>query len=393
MSREIDGSATTLRTALTPAVWGTTYVVATEFLPDGRPLLAATIRALPVGLAFVAISRRLPSGSWWWRSVLLGVLNIGAFFALLFVAAFRLPGGVAATAGAIQPLIAAGLAALVLSETFTRRTLTAGLVGVAGVAMLVLGPDAALDPLGVAAALIGTVAMATGVVLTKHWGRPVDLMTFTGWQLTAGGLFLVPLLLMFEGLPPSITTSNVVGFAWLAVVGTGAAYANWFRGIQELPISVVSFLGLLSPLVATLVGWIVLDESLSAIQFIGAALVVTAVIAPHVRTKGSLRRQRLIAQHPELPQAVTGIDDLPHLHDPAALDPGEDGLVDLDDRTGGSDAEKVTGVHAAHAHSGRREFADGHDLLDPMGQLAQTSVRSTPGVDLGRNAMAGDAAG
>ena len=74
-------------TALTPAVWGTTYIVATEFLPEGRPMFAATLRALPVGLAFVLWSRKLPQGSWWWRSVLLGFLNIGAFFALLFVAA------------------------------------------------------------------------------------------------------------------------------------------------------------------------------------------------------------------------------------------------------------------------------------------------------------------
>ncbi len=89
-----------------------------------------------MGLAFVLWSRHLPSGAWWWRSAVLGVLNVGAFFAPFFVAAFRLPGGVAATAA--------------------------------------------------------------------------------------------------------------------------AAYANWFRGIQELPISTVSFLGLLSPLVATAIGWVAL---------------------------------------------------------------------------------------------------------------------------------------
>ena len=274
--------AITLRTALTPAVWGTTYIVATEFLPPGRPILAATMRALPVGLAFIAYTRRLPTGSWWWRSLVLGVLNIGAFFALLFVAAFRLPGGVAATAGAIQPLVAAGLAAVLLGEAFTRRTAFAGTTGITGVAMLVLSPDAALDPIGVAAALAGTVAMASGVVLTKHWGRPVDLVTFTGWQLTAGGLFLVPILIATEGLPATVTGVNIAGFAWLGIVGTGGAYANWFRGIGQLPVAIVSFLGLLSPLVATLAGWLALDESLTTIQLAGAALVVAAITAPHL---------------------------------------------------------------------------------------------------------------
>jgi len=284
--------ATTLRTALTPAVWGTTYFVATEFLPPGRPMLAATIRALPVGLAFLAIGRQLPVGSWWWRSLVLGVLNIGAFFALLFVAAFRLPGGVAATAGAVQPLVAAGLAALIIGEPFTRRIAIAALAGIGGVAMLVLGPDAALDPVGVVAAIAGTMAMGTGVVLTKHWGRPVDLVTFTGWQLTAGGLFLVPILLTTEGLPSTITDTNLAGFVWLAVAGTGAAYANWFRGIQQLPVAIVSLLGLLSPLVATLVGWFALGETLTAVQVLGATLVLAAVIAPHVM-------QRIRTSHPD----------------------------------------------------------------------------------------------
>jgi len=284
-------SATRLRiaavTALTPAVWGTTYIVATELLPPSRPLLAATVRALPVGLAFVLWSRRRPQGAWWWRAALLGVLNIGAFFALLFVAAFRLPGGVAATAGAIQPLVAAGLAAVVIGEAFTRRTAAAGVLGVLGVGLLVLGPDAALDPIGVAAAIAGTVSMATGVVLTKHWGRPVDLITFTGWQLTAGGLVLLPVALAFEGLPAAITWTNVGGFAWLAVIGTGLAYANWFRGIEALPVAATSFLGLLSPLVATVVGWFLLSETLTLLQLVGMAFVIVAVLLPQLQQQPS----------------------------------------------------------------------------------------------------------
>ena len=125
MSRDTSGSAkmssitetgapwrASLRTALTPAVWGTTYIVATEMLPAGRPLLAAAVRALPIGIAFMLTRRCLPVGMWWWRATVLGMLNIGAFFALLFVAAFRLPGGVAATAGALQPLVAAAIASL-----------------------------------------------------------------------------------------------------------------------------------------------------------------------------------------------------------------------------------------------------------------------------------------
>lgn len=200
MSRDYEfGVATMVRTALTPMVWGTTYFVATEFLPPGRPLLAATLRALPVGVAFMMIGRALPAGMWWWRAVVLGTLNIGAFFALLFVAAFRLPGGVAATVGAIQPLVAAGLAAVLVGERFRARTAVAAGVGIVGVALLVLRPGARLDGVGIAAAVAGTVSMAAGVVLAKRWGRPVGLIAFTGWQLTVGGALLLPLTLAVEG--------------------------------------------------------------------------------------------------------------------------------------------------------------------------------------------------
>lgn len=276
-------------TALTPMVWGTTYLMTTEFLPEGRPLLAAVVRALPIGLAFVLWSRRLPEGEWWWRAAVLGFLNIGAFFALLFIGAFRLPGGVAATAGAIQPLVASGIAVWLLGERFTRRTALAGAAGVLGVALLVLGPEAALDPIGVVAAAAGTLSMATGVVLTKRWGRPVDLITFTGWQLTMGGLMLLPVVAVVEGMPPVPTTTNLLGFVWLAVVGTGLAYANWFRGVNELPVNITSFLALLSPVVATIAGWLVLDERLTIVQGIGAIVVLAAVIAPQL-PPASLRR-------------------------------------------------------------------------------------------------------
>ena len=273
---------TILVTALTPMVWGTTYLVTTELLPAGRPLFAAIVRALPIGLVLLAITRTFPSGRWWLRAAVLGMLNIGTFFALLFVAAFRLPGGVAATAGATQPLLAAGLAAVVLGEPLRRRVVAAGVLGVMGVGLLVLGPGARFDTIGLAAAIAGALVMACGVVLTKHWGRPVDLITFTSWQLVAGGALLAPVAIVVEGVPRSLTSTNVAGFAWLAVVGTGLAYANWFHGVQRLPVGTVSVLTLLSPVVATAAGWAVLDQRLTAVQFLGAALVLAAVVLPNV---------------------------------------------------------------------------------------------------------------
>ncbi|MFJ9950966.1 EamA family transporter [Kitasatospora sp. NPDC091207] len=269
-----------LLTALAPAIWGSTYLVTTELLPPGRPLLAGVIRALPAGLLLIALTRRLPKGSWWWRSLVLGALNIGAFFALLFIAAYRLPGGVAATVGAVQPLIAAGLAAGLLGDRLTPRTLVSGITGVVGVSLLVLRANARLDAVGVTAALAGAVVMATGVVLSKRWTSPAPLLATTGWQLTAGGLLLLPVALIVEGAPPShLTGDNLLGYGYLTLIGAALAYALWFRGIRALPSTSVTFLGLLSPVVATALGWLVLGQDLSAVQGLGAVIVLGSLVA------------------------------------------------------------------------------------------------------------------
>jgi len=269
-------------TAAAPISWGTTYVVTSEWLPPDRPLLSGLMRALPAGLLAIAIGRRLPHGSWWWRAAVLGVLNIGAFFALLFLAAYRLPGGVAATLGAVGPLATAGFALALLGERPTRWRLGWAMVGIVGVALMVLRPGAGFDAVGVVAGLAGPVAMSAGVVLTRRWGRPVGAVPFAGWQLTAGGLFLLPIALIVEGAPPHLSIEALGGYAWLGLVGTLLAYALWFRGIGELPVVAVSFLVLLSPIVATTIGWAVLRQSLTAMQTVGFALTLLAVLAAQI---------------------------------------------------------------------------------------------------------------
>jgi probable blue pigment (indigoidine) exporter len=271
-------------TALAPVIWGTTYLVTTEWLPPGRPLLAALIRALPAGLVIVALTRRLPRGIWWGRAVVLGALNIGVFFALLFVAAYRLPGGVAATIIALQPLLVAVLAAALLAERMTLRVTLAGVTGVAGVGLLVLRADARLDGLGIAAAAGAALVMATGIVLSKRWTAPAPILAVTGWQLTAGGLLLLPVTLLVEGAPPAtLTATNLAAYAYLAIPGAAMAYFVWFRGIKALSPTHVTFLALLSPVVATLLGWLALGQALTAVQTVGALAVLAAVVVAQIQ--------------------------------------------------------------------------------------------------------------
>lgn len=267
----------TLLTALSPCIWGSTYVVTTELLPPNHPLTTAVVRVLPVGIAMIALTRAMPKGHWWWRLMVLGLLNIGIFQALLFIAAYRLPGGVAATVIATQPL---GVVILSRSLLRIRPTLIAwyaAIFGVVGVGLLVLSPSARLDTPGIIAALSGALCMALGTVLTKRWVSPLPITAFTAWQLLFGGIFLLPLALIFEAPLQALTQNNVIGYLYLGVIGTGLTYALWFWGIRRLPASAVSLLGLLSPIVATLLGYLLLHQSLTITQMIGGVLVLWSV--------------------------------------------------------------------------------------------------------------------
>lgn len=280
-------AATSAVTALAPAVWGSTYLVTTEFLPPDRPLLASTLRALPAGLILLLMTRKLPSGVWWWRAVVLGVLNIGAFFYFLFLAAYHLPGGVAALVMSIQPMIVLLLGSLLLKDRIRPLHVGSCLLAAAGVALLVLQPHAGLDGVGVLAGLLGALSMASGIVLTKKWGRPddVSLLTFTGWQLTVGGLVLLPIMLASEDLPDHLTWGNIGGYLYLGIIGALIAYVLWFRGLSRLPALAASFLSFASPLCATVLGYLFLDETLRPLQLVGAVAVVAAVVLAQPRNR------------------------------------------------------------------------------------------------------------
>ncbi|WP_323785931.1 EamA family transporter [Thalassovita sp.] len=275
MSRQTDLALT----GLAPLIWGSSYIVITELMPDGFPLTIAMLRALLAGLILLALVRQLPGRDWLGRILLLGALNFSIFWAALFAAAYLLPGGVAATLGAVQPLIVLGLAHILLGSRVTGLGVASALTGMVGVALLILGPEARLDGFGVIAALIGAASMAAGVVLTRKWQPPVAPVTFAAWQLTAGGLILLPIALLLEPGFPRPDFDAAIGLAWLSVIGAAATYYLWFRGIARLGPAAITGLGFLSPLSAVLLGWLVLGQELSGWQMTGVLVVLASIWA------------------------------------------------------------------------------------------------------------------
>lgn len=261
-----------LYTALAPAIWGSSYIVTTSLLPGQSPLLVALLRALPAGLILLLFVRQLPSLAWMPKLLILAALNFSLFWTLLFVSAYRLPGGVAATLGAAQPLLVVFFSAYALKTPIRPSALLAAALSIFGVALLVLTPAARLDLWGILAGLGGAASMAAGVVLSRKWQPPVPPLTFTAWQLTAGGLLLVPFVAPNLGAIAALTATNLIGLAYMSLIGGALTYVLWFRGLARIEPAKVSLLGVLSPLTAVILGWVLLAEDLTAAQIAGATL-------------------------------------------------------------------------------------------------------------------------
>jgi probable blue pigment (indigoidine) exporter len=153
-----------------------------------------------------------------------------------------------------------------------------GAAAAAGVALVVIRPDASIDPIGVIAALGANLSFAIGVVLTKKFPTPESRIGATGWQLLIGSAVLVPLAIAVEGLPASASGANLAGFAYLSLIATGCAFVVWFNGIRRLPTQAPPLLGLAAPVTGALLGWIVLGQDLTRLQLTGFVITISAVV-------------------------------------------------------------------------------------------------------------------
>jgi len=284
-----------LVTAIAPIAWGSGYVVTRQLLPAEAPLWGGVLRALPAGLIVLLLARRLPRGSWWWRSLVLGALNVGGFFVLVYVAGQRLPSGLAAT------LMSASAACMMLFAWLLlhRRPRAAGVVGAAvGLAgvVVMLGFDAGgADPWGVAASLGAMVASSIGFVLTSRWGSDVPALTMTAWQLIGGSIVLLPVAVLVEGAPPKLDAPSAIGFAYLTLVATALAYVAWFSGLRRLSPGVVGMVGLLNPVTGVVLGVLVAGEAFGGAQVVGIVLVLGGIVlgAAPPRRSALLRSARV----------------------------------------------------------------------------------------------------
>ncbi len=280
-------------TAIAPVTWGTTYFVTHRYLPAGYPLYGGAIRALPAGLLLLLLCRRLPHGSWWWRSLVLGTLNMGAFFALVYLAAQALPTSAASTIMATSPVVMMLFAWAALSERPRIAQVAGAALGIAGVSLMLAGRSGTVHATGVLAS-VGAMTMSSfGYVLAKRWGGGVDVVSLTSWQLVAGGLILAPAAVLVEGAPPTVDGRALLGFGYVTVVATALAFVAWFTGLRHLGAGTVGLVGLLNPITGVLLGTAVAGEGLAGQQVCGLVLVLCGILLGQPVTARLLGRRKL----------------------------------------------------------------------------------------------------
>ena len=266
-----------------------TDVVTRQLLPADVPLWGSALRALPAGLVLLAVARSLPRGIWWWRSAVLGTLNVGAFFLLVYLAAQLLPSSVAASVMALAPLTIAGFAWLLVAERLTSRVLGGAVAGHrrrTAARRRCRRPDRPSRGAGVrdrAAALLGRRGPGQALVRRPAAARRPPPGS---WSPVAASSPWSPAIV--EGAPPALDAGSAAGFAFTSLVATALAYVCWFAGLARLRAATVGVVGLLNPVAGVLLGALVADERFTLAQVAGIALVLVGILAATGRGSGTV---------------------------------------------------------------------------------------------------------
>lgn len=272
-------------------VWGSTYLairVADETIP---PFLMAGVRFLIGGTLLFAWSIRRgdraadPIGAPQWRAAAVaGALLLLGGNGLLVWAELRVPTGVSALIIATVPIWMALFAARASRERVGGRTLAGLAIGFAGTGFLIRAAGSGgghVSGIGVAAVFVGAISWAFGSIYSQRAALPRRPLVSTAMEMLCGGAMLVLVAAAtgeFGSLHvASISRSSAIGLAYLIAFGSLVAFSAYVWLLQNASASLVSTYAYVNPVIAVLLGWAILDERVTRLTVVAAALIVGAV--------------------------------------------------------------------------------------------------------------------
>ena len=268
-------------------IWSTGFIVAKAVAPHADLQLYLVARfaltALLMGLAALAVGADWPRGKGWLTHVLAGVLMQGIYLCASYWSIARgMAAGVMALLGALQPLFTALYLVVATRARFGGRTWGGLFVGFAGVAC-VLAPKLAvsgsgrLTVLSTASALLSVAAITAGALIQK-WLPRVDLRSAASVQNVGGALTAAVMTVLAGSTQWDNTVVLWSALAWAVLVASvvGTTLLMWMMRHGEA--TKVTALLLLAPPLAAVQAYLLFNETLSPIQFVGFALALAGVI-------------------------------------------------------------------------------------------------------------------
>ncbi len=287
-------------------MWGSSFLFMEISVDTVHPLWIVTVRTIAGGLALLAVlalrGRRLPSDPRLWAHLaLLGTFNNAVPWAGVAWAQQFIPSGLAALLMALVPISTLLISFGVGLERFTVSRFAGLATALAGVAVIV-GDD--IDDTGRLVAILVvvgvTVMYAISAVYAKSViaGRERPLELATG-QILMAAVMTAPVAWLFAPLPvrAEVTAGIVAALLTLGVVGTGLAYLTFYTLIERVGATNSSLVTYLIPVVAIVLGALVLGERLGLAALAGGALVVAGIWLAQAR-----QRPRPIEQFEQQPR-------------------------------------------------------------------------------------------
>jgi len=269
-------------------IWGSTWIFIKLGLADLPPLTFAGIRFLVASLILSALI--LARGVRWPRSrrdwsliAIVGLLQFTLNYGLVFWGEQYIPSGLAAVLQSTFPAFGLVIAHLYLPyERLTTRKVIGVLMGVVGVAIIFshqLTIAGRLALLGSAALVASAFFGAYSNVLVKAYAREIDPQVLAAGQMIFGFPPLLIIGIATEGNPFRFhwTMTAVISLAYLVVVGSVIAFALYYWLVRHMEVTKTMLIALVTPVVAVLLGMIVLHEKLNWRLFVGAACIISGI--------------------------------------------------------------------------------------------------------------------
>ena len=268
--------------------WGSTYLAIRVAVRPGAgwgPFWMGAARVVVAAAVLLAISRmrgaRLrPSRPELvmlaWTGVLMWVAGNG----LVNWAEQRVDSGLAALVVGTAPLSVAAMEAAIDRRRPTSRLVLSLLVGFAGLVVLsfpVLRSGVTADLLGVLGLAVAGMTWGYGSIVINRRRPALDSLVVSGWQQLAGGLGFVAVALLLGEQLPRPTPEAWGAWAYLVVAGSLVAYSCFVYALKVLPTAVVMTYAYVNPAIAVVLGWLILDESITGYTVAGMALILVGV--------------------------------------------------------------------------------------------------------------------